>query len=166
MRNQYASVLRYLASLLGGLAVIAGSVVLLLEAPSSATAARPESATVAALKRAVEPKGLPVLTARDFDISRSVRVDVKGKTEPVTIGAAAPVQVANTAAPDAAERATGPSTVVTAAANLRAFANKGSTRVGVVQQGTRVTVLEAERGWSRVRAKDGQTGWLATRFLR
>ena len=147
-------------------AVIAGSVVLLFEAPTSATAARPESPTVTALKRAVEPKGLPVLTARDFDISRSIRVDVKGKTEPVTTGAAASVQVATTAAPDATEEATGPSAVVTSAANLRAFANKGSTRVGVVQQGTRVTVLEAERGWSRVQAEDGQTGWLATRFLR
>lgn len=180
MRRQYASLLRYLASLLGSVAVIAGSLVLLFETPTSATAARPEAATVGALKRAVEPKALPALTAKDFDIARSVRVDVQGKAEPATVpapaGAAASAQVANAAGPqgtiaasvegEAAGVVAGPSAVVTAdAANLRAFANKASTRVGVVRQGTRVTVLETERGWTRVRAEDGQTGWLATRFL-
>jgi hypothetical protein len=152
--------------------------VLLFETPTSATAARPETATVGALKRAAEPKALPALTAKDFDIARSVRVDVQGKAEPATVpapaGAAASAQVATAAAPQgtiaaSAETAgvsAGPSAVVTAdAANLRAFANKASTRVGVVRQGTRVTVLETERGWTRVRAEDGQTGWLATRFL-
>lgn len=162
MRSQYASVLRYFAALLGSVAVIAGSVVLLLEAPTSASAARADTPTVAALKRAIEqPKALPVLTARDFDISRTVKVEVKGKAEPQTVPA--PTQTALATAPEGS----GPSAIVTAdAVNLRAFANKGSTRVGVVRHGTRVTVLETERSWSRVRAEDGQTGWLATKFLR
>lgn len=167
MKRQYAPVLRYLASLLGSFAVIAGSVILLFEAPTSASAAKPDTPTVAALKRAVEPKVLPALTPRDFDISRSVRVEVKGKSEPKTADiSAAPggddTGVANAAAPEGATL----SAVVTAdAVNLRAFSNKGSTRVGVVREGTRVTVLETERSWSRVQAEDGQTGWLASKFL-
>ena len=169
MRSQYASVIRYLAALLGSVAVIIGSVALLLEVPTPATAARPDTPTVAALKRAVEPKVLPALTARDFDISRSVRVDVKGKPEPTTVTAeTAPAAIAVAAtSPETAATPAGPAAVVTGdAVNLRAFANKGSTRVGVVRSGLGVTVLETERGWSRVQTADGQTGWLATKFLK
>jgi uncharacterized protein YgiM (DUF1202 family) len=160
MISRYAPVLRYLASLLGSFAVIAGSFLLLLEVPTSASAsaARPDTPTVSALKRAIEPKALPALTARDLDISRSVKVDVRGKAEPQTVPAPA---VVASAVPDAATAAT----VTADAVNLRAFASKTSARVGVVRSGAQVSVLETERSWSRVQTADGHTGWLATRFL-
>lgn len=161
MTGRYAPLARYCASLLGGFTIIAGSVVVLLEAPTSASAARPETTTAAILKRAVEPKSLPLLRASDFDIARSIPVNVKGKSEPSTI--AAPTA----AAPSAAATPADPSALVTTdAVNLRADANKNSPRLGVVPQGAKVAVLEAERGWSRVQTEDGQTGWLASRFLR
>ena len=49
---------------------------------------------------------------------------------------------------------------------IRTADGKGSSRVGVVRSGVGVTVLETERGWSRVQTADGQTGWLATKFLK
>lgn len=167
MHERIVPVLRYVGSLAGSLVIIGGSLVLLLEAPGSSATAKPEPATAAALKRSVEIKPLPVVKAADLDISRVVRVEVKGKTEPQTI--AAPTAVAaNAAAPmrEVTVHGTGATaTVVADAVNLRAGPRKTSARLGTVRSGTTVTILTSERGWTEIATADGTTGWLASKFL-
>lgn len=159
-KSQLIGLLRYVASLAGSIFVIVASIMLLFEAPASSRAARAETPTVATLKRAVEPKPLPHLTAKDFDISRTVKVVPAGRAEPRTT----PAPEVATAEPAAASEAR-MATVVADAVNLRAAASKNSTRVYVLRAGTKVTLLEEDRGWTRVTTADGMTGWLATKFL-
>ncbi|RYG86058.1 MAG: SH3 domain-containing protein [Alphaproteobacteria bacterium] len=157
---QLSSWSRYLGSIAGSVGVVALSVMFLLEAPAASTAksAAVIGSTVAPLKRAVGPKPLPQLPANAFDISRTVKVDIVGKVEPRTL-------------PSPAADAAGSSTsaavaIVTAdAVNLRSNASKSGARLGVVRQGARVTVLEVDRGWTRVATEDNTTGWMASKFL-
>ena len=151
----------------GAFTVIAGSVILLLDAPSSASAARPETPTSAVLKRAVERKPMPALKAADFDIAKSVRVDVKGKAEPRTSSNIALLPTVNpTATPSIQPESNFSAMVESDAVNLRADASKTSARLAVVSHGTKVAILGTERGWTRIQTEDGRTGWIATKFLR
>jgi uncharacterized protein YgiM (DUF1202 family) len=160
-KSQLIGPLRYAGTLAGSIFIIVASVMLLFEAPASTSTASAESPTVATLKRAVAPKPLPQLRASDFDISRSVKVVPAARAEPRTGPASAEVVAANPAA--AADITT--ATVIADAVNLRAAASKASARVYVVRAGTKVTLLETKRSWTKVVTEDGITGWLATKFL-
>jgi uncharacterized protein YgiM (DUF1202 family) len=130
---------------------------LLLDMPGGVPQAQAD--TVTTLKRAVSAKPLPQLSANAFDISRSVKVVVTGKSEPKT-AAASPTT------PSADAPAEGRTTTVVAdAVNLRAAPAKASARVDVVRSGTAVRVLRSERSWSLVVTHAGVEGWLASKFL-
>lgn len=150
---------RYLGSIAGSFAVIALSFALILDAPGDLSEAKAGSITptVAALTQepAKAPKPVRQFTASDFDISRTVAVNVRGTDQ----------QQASLAAPAAAAPSGLSATVVAEAVNLRASASKSSSRISVVNAGTAVTVLETRRSWSRITTDDGRTGWLASRFL-
>lgn len=162
-KSRITGLLKYLTSITLGMAAVVLSVMLVFQAPTRATA-QAKSATVATLKQAVSVKPLPTLTAKDFDVSRTVKVVVAGKLEPKTI--AAPAQTGSLRqAPEAGTGADLATAVVTDAVNLRAAASKQSARVYVVQAGSKVTVHETERSWTRITTEDGITGWLASKFL-
>lgn len=160
-KSQAIGLLRYAGTLIGSIFIIVASVMLLFEAPASSRAAQTDSPTVATLKRAVTPKPLPQLKASDLDISRTVKVVPAERVEPRTSPAPAEVAAANPASATDAKTAT----VVADAVNLRAKASKNSARVYVVRAGTKVTLLETERSWTKVVTEDGISGWLATKFL-
>jgi uncharacterized protein YgiM (DUF1202 family) len=156
---------RYFGSLAAGAGIVALSAMFLIEAPTASIAKfQPESPTVATLKRAVDPKPLPQLKASDFDISKSVKVDVVARAETQTLPA--PKATGSREADPPKAPTAKPVAVVTGdAVNLRASARKTSDRVDVVRAGTRVSVLETVRGWSRITTENGTTGWLASKFL-
>jgi hypothetical protein len=164
-RSDISAWSRYLGSLTAGVAILALSAMFLIEAPTASIAKfQPESPTVTTLKRAVDPRPLPQLKARDFDISKTVKVNVVGKSEPQTLPA--PKATASVDTTTAAARSGAPDAIVIGAAvNLRSSASKDSDRVDVVRAGTRVSVLETVRGWSRITTENGTTGWLASKFL-
>jgi uncharacterized protein YgiM (DUF1202 family) len=161
MPNSLLAAARYAGALAGRLVVIAGSIMLLIEAPSSAkTTAVTTASSAAVLKRSVDIKPLPQLRAADLDISKSVRVNVVGKAEPQTVADPVAATTTSTAAPvqDFA-------VISVDAANLRSLASKSGERVGVVRGGESVTVLEAAQGWTRIVTEGGSTGWVASKFL-
>lgn len=161
MPNNFLAAARYAGSLAGSLVVIAGSIMLLIEAPGSAkTAAVTTTPSAAVLKRSVDIKPLPELRAADLDISKSVRVNVVGKAEPQTVAAPVAASTVPAAAPSQDIAVIGVD-----AANLRSLASKSGERVGVVRGGESVTVLEAAQGWTRIVTEGGSTGWVASKFL-
>lgn len=152
---------RYLGSLAAGVGIVTLSIMFLLEAPTASFARfQAESPTVATLKRAVDPRPLPQLKATDFDISRTVKVNVVGKAEPNTSASTASLDTNAVGS-----NATGSAIVKGDAVNLRSSASKSSRRVDVVRAGTSVSVLETVSGWSRITTENGTTGWLASKFL-
>ncbi|HEY9010440.1 MAG TPA: SH3 domain-containing protein [Devosia sp.] len=158
-KSQVIGLIRYAGALAGSIFIIATSVMLIFEAPTSSRGSQSVTPTVATLKRAVDPRPLPQLKASDFDISRTIKVVPAARPEPQT--SPAPTDVASAPAETEARTAT----VTADAVNLRAAASKASARVYVVRAGTRVTVLETERSWTKVLTEDGISGWLATKFL-
>jgi uncharacterized protein YgiM (DUF1202 family) len=129
---------------------------LLLDMPAGVPQAQAD--TVTTLKRAVSAKPLPQLSASAFDISRSVKVVVTGKSEPQTAAATPPAATK----PLAEGRTT---TVVADAVNLRAAPAKASAKVDVVRSGAAVRVLRTERSWSLVVTDSGVEAWIASKFL-
>lgn len=157
-KSRITGLLKYLASLTLGLGFIALCGMLLLDMPGGVPQAQAD--TVTTLKRSVSAKPLPQLSANAFDISRSVRVVVTGKSEPKSATATSPTT------PSADASAEGRTTTVVAdAVNLRAAPAKASARVDVVRSGTAVRVLRSERSWSLVVTDAGVEGWLASKFL-
>lgn len=160
-KSRVIGLLKYLTSITLGMAAVFLSVMLLFEAPNGAGSAQAETETetVATLKQTASVKPLPKLTAKDFDISRTVKVVVAGKPEPQT------TQTASLQSAQNALAGTGSATVTADAVNLRAAPSKQSARVYVVRAGTTVTVHETERSWTRITTEDGIKGWLASKFL-
>jgi uncharacterized protein YgiM (DUF1202 family) len=155
---------RYFGSLAAGTGIVALSVMFLLEAPTASTAqSQPQSQTVATLKRAVDPRPLPQFKASDFDISRTVKVNVVGKADPQTLPSPVATASLDTNAVSATTQLN--ATITGDAVNLRSSASKSGARVDVVRAGTRVSVLETVRGWSRITTEIGTTGWVASKFI-
>jgi hypothetical protein len=159
-KSRITGLLKYLGSLTLALGFIILCGMLLVEMPGGVPQA--QANTVTTLKRAVTAKPLPQLNASAFDISRSVKVVVTGKSEPQTV-AVTPSAPATPSADPLTQGRT--ATVVADAVNLRAAPTKGSARVDVVGTGTVVSVLKSERGWSLVVTDTGVEAWLATKFL-
>lgn len=155
---------RYFGSLAAGAGIVALSAMFLLEAPTASTAkSQPQSQTVATLKRAVDPRPLPQFKASDFDISRTVKVNVVGKADPQTLPPPVATASLDTNAASVASELN--ATITGDAVNLRSSASKSGARVDVVRAGTRVSVLETVRGWSRITTENGTTGWVASKFI-
>lgn len=106
---------------------------------------------------------LPQLTAKDFDVARSVPAVVMGKEAPMT---GVPVPAAQQVASIEEDPAGGGSIrVAVDAANVRSGPSKSTTKTFVLRQGDAVEVLSTRAGWTEVRGRDGQTGWIWTEFL-
>lgn len=163
--SRAAGPLRYLTSIGLGVAVIALSVMFVLEAPG--TAVQAESKPVpAAIKRVAKATSLPQLKAADLDVTRMVPVVVTGKTEPRTQDALVATPRTEVAAlEEPAATATGQATVTGDAVNVRSAPSKSGTKLFVARLGDVVDVLESAGGWTRIALADGQSGWIATKFL-
>lgn len=158
--SRAAAAMRYLTSIGLGFAVTALSVMFVFEAPASIKAEAKPSAAL--LKSAVRVSALPQLKASDFDVARAVPVVIEGKTEPKTIAAVPRPEVV--AATEPSVKA-GQALVTADAVNVRSGPFKGSTKLFVVRSGQVVDVIERDGGWSRIIGPDGESGWMATKFL-
>lgn len=167
--SRVAGPLRYLTSIGLGVAVISLSVMFVLEAPGTAVKAEAKP-TAAAFKRVAKTSSLPQLTAADFDVTRMVPVVVTGKAEPrtqeavaATAATATTTDVAAVEAPIAG--AIGQAIVTGDAVNVRSAPSKSGTKLFVARLGDMVEVLESAGGWTRIAGPNGESGWIATRFL-
>ena len=171
-----AASLRYIASIGLATGFIVVSLMMVIEAPNGAARTSADgSASAATLKRVTRTSALPQLTPEDFDIARAVPVDIKGKVEPPrTLAPTTPKAgflaspAAQMASVDAASAPTADSQAVVTgdAVNVRAEPRKNSTKLFVARSGEVVDVFESVRGWTRIVRSGGETGWIATKFLR
>lgn len=106
---------------------------------------------------------LPKLTAKDFDVARAVPAVVKGRHETRTTEVVAVEQ--QVASVETDTLSSGTLVVTVDAANVRSGPSKTTDRTFVLRQGDAVEVLSTRAGWTQVRGRDGQTGWIWTEFL-
>jgi uncharacterized protein YgiM (DUF1202 family) len=154
----------WLVSVASSVAIVAASMVFIVET-SRSFFGPPAAAAAVAGERPV--RVADVVSAPNGDLpTPAPAITTNGPPPPVK--AAAPAVAAVAAPPVAAPAAVPPSPTMTVSTrtglNVRAEPRSGSARIGTLDGGTAVTVLDTQGAWTHI-ATDTIDGWVFSKYL-